>query len=293
MAPVLIPLALGAAKLGLGTTAAVGGTGLLGAGLSRAALSIPGARNLLGATADQIAQGEDYDLNNPDSYRDDGGDYLRSLFSGVSTDAVKAKAKQQAIRKINQSLEDPYARVRTGYKALGLTAPDISEFQYNEQTGENTAAATYRAGDRIKQLQALQDADALGVDITGLGNASTSKINAAVRQFNKDEVEADRLKLLGEQQAAQFQQNARADRIRNEERTDRLTQQLAQQKINTLQLQNQNAQALRSSQLDNRRLDLQEMQTNLENARTARKDQQLALLTIMQGLTQMGGSIAT
>lgn len=283
----MLPLLLAGGKL-------VGGLGLTGAGavgLSQAALQIPGARELLGLTQEDIARGETYDLNNPDKYRDDIGDYARSLFSGVSTDQVREAAKNQAITDLNKSFRPAYARVKSGYEALGLQAPDISEFEYNKGTGENTAALSFRSEDRLKQLEALQNANAAGVDISGLGSASVSTIGRAIEDQRKADLEAERLKLKAEAEDVLNKANLRADGIRQEERADLLGQQIRSQEVNMLQLNNQNAAALRSSQLNNRRLDLQEKRQDVEDRRTSRRDQQLALMTIMKGLAEMGSSI--
>jgi len=261
MLPFLTAAGMGLLKLG-GTTAAVGGTG---AAISQGALSIPGARNLLGMTAKDIAKGENYDLNDPSSYRDDIGDYLRSIFTGVSTDQVKEAAKQQAIKKVNQGQKDVYDRVRTGYEKLNLKAPDISEFQY--QGTEGTAAAGFRANDRLRQLQALQAANAAGVDISGLGNSSVSEIQNAQRAFQKNEAETERLK------------------IRNEAKADLLEQQLRQDKINEANRQREFKILQMQNALNNRRLDIQE-------SRDYRKDRQMAIMQIMQGFANMGKAFA-
>lgn len=284
----MLPAALLAGgKLLTGLALTGGGAALASQGV----LSIPGARNLAGLTKEDIARGETYDLNNPDSYRDEIGDYVRSAFSGVSTDEVRETAKAQAIENLNRKFRPAYERVKQGYQDLGLPVPDISEFEYNTATGENTAALGFRADDRLKQLEALQGADAAGVDISGLGGASVSTINRAVDVERKDELERERLKLKREAEATLAKANQRADTIRNEERTDLLRQQIRNQELQMLQLNNQNAAAIRSSQLDNRRLDLQEQRQNYENRRNSRKDQQLALMTIMKGLAEMGSSI--
>lgn len=277
--PLVTAAGMGLLKLG-GATALAGGAT---AAASQGVLSIPGARNLLGATASDIAKGESYDLNDPSSYRDDFGDYLRSVFTGVSTDQVKEAAKQQSIKTVNQGLKPAYERVRTGYKKLGLEAPDISEFQY--QGTEGTDASRFRAEDRLGQLQALKDASAAGVNISGLSNASPSAINNAVRLHQKGEAEADRLRIRNEGLADQATIFARQDAKEARLRADTLAEQMRRDK---------NTEANRAQQfqiqqmqlgLDNRRLDMQE-------ARNFRNDRQKAIMQIVQGMQAMGNSFA-
>ena len=279
MLPLVTAAGMGLLKLG-GATAAVGGTT---AALSQGVLNIPGARNLLGATASDIAKGESYDLNDPSSYRDDIGDYLRSIFTGVSTDQVKEAAKQQAIKRVNQGLKPSYERVRTGYKKLGLEAPDISEFQYKGTEG--TDASRFRAEDRLGQLKALQDANAAGVNIAGLANASPSAINNAVRLHQKREAEADRLKIRNEGLADQARIFARQDAKEARLRADTLREQMRRDK----QTEANRAQEFQIQQmqlgLENRRLDMQE-------ARNFRNDRHKAIMQIVQGMRSMGSAFA-
>jgi len=263
-----------AAGAGLLKSAAVGATG---AGLSQGALSIPGARNLLGLTVDDIARGEDYDLNDPSTYRDDIGDHVRSWFTGVSTKDVKAKAREQAIKKVNQGLRTRYDAIKTGYQTLGLKAPDEIEFQYgkgNNEGDETTAAATQRTTQRELQLKALQDAAGAGVDIRGLGNASASEIKNAKRLFDEGEAEKKQLKIFARQD--QKEARLRADTLRQQMRQDAQIEanRAAQFQIQQMQFG-----------LENRRLDMQE-------ARNFRNDRQKAIMQIMQGFKQMGNAFA-
>ena len=277
--PLVTAAGMGLLKLG-GATAAVGGTG---AAISQGVLSIPGARNLLGATASDIAKGESYDLNDPSSYRDDIGDHLRSIFTGVSTDQVKEAAKQQSIKRVNQGLKPSYERVRTGYKKLGLEAPDISEFQYKDTEG--TDASRFRAEDRLGQLKALQDASASGVNIAGLANASPSAIRNAITTHQEEKTEANYQRRRGESLADQATIFARQDAKEARLRADTLRQQMRRDK----QTEANRAQQFQIQQmqlgLENRRLDMQE-------ARNFRQDRQKAIMQIMQGFQQMGSAFA-
>ena len=279
MLPLVTAAGMSLLKLG-GATAAVGGTT---AALSQGVLSIPGARNLLGATASDIAKGESYDLNDPSSYRDDINDYLRSLFTGVSTDQVKEAAKQQAIKRVNQGLKPSYERVRTGYKKLGLEAPDISEFQY--QGTEGTDASSFRAEDRLGQLKALQDANAAGVDIAGLANASQSAIRNAITSHREAKTEALYQKREGERKKEQAEIFARQDAKEARLRADTMRQQIRRDE----QAEANRAMEFQIQQmqlgLENRRLDMQE-------ARNFRQDRQKAIMQIMQGFQQMGNAFA-
>ena len=281
---VFLPLIGYGAKALAGTAVAGGGTAAASQGL----LSIPGARNLFGLTADDIAKGESYDLNDPSTYRDDIGDHLRSFFTGVSTNEVKEKARAQAVKKVNQSLGTRYDAIKTGYESLGLKAPERSEFQYgrgNNEGTETTAAAGLRATQRELQLQALQNADATGVDVTGLSNASPSSIKNAQRLHIKGENEADRQRIRGEALSDQATIFARQDAKEARLRADTLAEQMRRDK---------NTEANRAQQfqiqqmqlgLENRRLDMQE-------ARNFRNDRHKAIMQIVQGMRAMGNSFA-
>lgn len=280
----IAPAGMGLLKLG-GATAAVGGTG---AAISQGALSIPGARNLFGLTAEDIARGENYDLNDPSTYRDDIGDYLRSIFTGVSTKDVKDKAREQAIKRVNQGLRTRYEAIKTGYETLGLKAPDEKEFQYgrgNNEGTETTAAADQRTTQRELQLQALQDAAGSGVDVSGLANSSPSAIKNAQRLYLKDEKESEYQKRRGENLADQARIFARQDAKEARLRADTLRQQMRRD----AQTEANRAQQFQIQQmqlgLENRRLDMQE-------ARNFRQDRQKAIMQIVQGLQQMGSAFA-
>ena len=282
--PLVTAAGMGLLKLG-GATAAVGGTG---AAISQGVLSIPGARNLLGATASDIAKGEIYDLNDPSSYRDDIGDHLRSLFTGISTNEVKEKARAQAIKKVNQGLRTRYDAIKTGYETLGLKAPDEKEFQYgrgNNEGTETTAAADQRTTQRELQLQALQDAAGSGVDVSGLANSSPSAIKNAQRLHLKDEKETEYQRRRGENLADQAMIFARQDAKEARLRADTLREQMRRDK----QTEANRAQQFQIQQmqlgLENRRLDMQE-------ARNFRNDRQKAIMQIMAGFREMGNAFA-
>lgn len=273
-----------------------GGAILAGGGLlTQAGIDlIPGLKQSIGYTPEAIARGETYDLNNPDAYRDDFGDHLRSWLTGVSVGDVKKKARQQAIDTVNRSLNPAYERVKAGYKKLNLEAPDQSEFQY--QGSEGTKAAEYRASDYLDQLKALKDASAAGVNISGLSNASPSAIDNAVRLHQKGEAEADRLRIKGENETDRLRirgealsdqatifarQDAkearqRADLLREQMRRDKQTEANRSQQFQIQQMQ---------LGLDNRRLDMQE-------ARDFRNDRNKAIMQIVQGMRSMGNSFA-
>ena len=247
-----------------------GGSLALSPFVSRAALSVDGVRNLVGLTADDIAKGENFNLNDPSSYRDQIGDYVRSFFTGVSTEKVKEKARDQAIKKVNDKYRASADDIKTRYETLGLSAPDEKQFQYGQGKKEATETAD-AVGQRVRQselrLLALEDAAAAGVDISGLGNLSAPAIKNVQREFQRDQEELSRLK------------------IRNENKADLLEQQMRQDKINEANRQREFQITQMQNALDNRRLDIQE-------SRDYRKDRQLAIMQIMQGFANMGKAFA-
>ena len=274
--------------LGIGTGATLGA-----AGVSQGALAIPGLRNLTGLTKEDIARGETYDLDSPEKYRDDGGDYLRSLFSGVSTDEVKETARQQAISDLNKKYKPAYERAVAGYRTLGLDAPDISNFQYSADGNEGTAAVEFRAQDSLARLKALQDAQASGLidNLAQYRNASPSAIQAAVVQGRKDEAEANRKKIRGENlaDAARIRAQSLEDALRAERRADkRAADQMA---LQLAQLSSSDKiSAIREARAD-RQLDYQNRRLDLEDARANRMDQQRMILMLVKGLQQGVGAL--
>lgn len=275
------------------TLLGLGAGGLGAAAASQGVLSIPGARNLFRLTKEDIARGETYDLDSPEKYRDDGGDYLRSLFSGVSTDDVKETAKKQAISDLNKAYKPAYERAVAGYNTLDLDAPDISNFQYAADGNEGTSAVKFRAEDSLKRLQALQDAQATGLidNLEQYRNASPSAIRAAVVQGREDKAEAQRLKLLGESrtEAARLRAEALQDAYRAEGRADkRAADQMA---LQLAQLSSgDKISAIREARAD-RQLDYQNRRLDLEDARTNRMDQQRMILMLVKGLQQGVGAL--
>ena len=262
-----------------------GGAILAGGGLlTQAGIDlIPGLKQSIGYTPEAIARGETYDLNNPDAYRDDFGDHLRSWVTGVSVGDVKKNARQQAIDTVNRSLNPAYERVKAGYKKLNLEAPDQSEFKY--QGSEGTKASEYRAGDYLDQLKALNDAKASGVNIAGLANASPAAIRNAITEHKETKAETLYQKREGERKTEQAEIYARADAKEARLRADTLAEQMRQDK---------NTEANRAQQfqiqqmqlgLENRRLDMQE-------ARNFRNDRNKAIMQIVQGMRAMGNSFA-
>ena len=292
MLPLLAPLAIGGAKV-IGGTALLGGTGAL---ISQGLLNIPGARDLTNLTAEGIAEGESFNLDNPDSYRNDPFDYLRSLFTGVGVDKVEESARQQSIDKIKRTLQPYYDKVSTGYKKLDLQVPDAKEFQYGyDSPSEGTAASTFRAQGYLKQLEALQGAKAAGLDISGMGTSSVPAINAAISTFRDDKAEAKRLKLktemldeqrelLRESQKTAREQLASSERMLTQKLLSSDQNAIHAQELAILQAGNQNAArqdnaAFRrmQQQYNNRRLDMEQENINSKN-------RMQTMATLMQGL---------
>ena len=192
-----------------------------------------------------------------------------------------------------------YDAIKTGYEALNLKAPEKTEFQYGRGNNEGTEtkdAAGQRATLSELRLQALNDADAMGVDISGLSNASPSAIKNAQRLHLKGENEADRLRIKGENETNRLRirgealsdqatifarQDAkearqRADLLREQMRRDKQTEANRSQQFQIQQMQ---------LGLENRRLDMQE-------ARNFRNDRNKAIMQIVQGMQAMGNAFA-
>lgn len=269
----VLPILLGAGKAALPL---LGGTALAGGiigGVGRIANeNIPGLASITGMDKDSIAAGERYDLDNPESYKDDPGDYARSLVSGVSVNDIKDKAKKNAIDKINRSLLPIVDRLKSGYKNLGLPGPDPTDFTYKE--GESTKAPEFRAQDAIATLRAAEKAKARGVPIQDLiGINSAAGMNAAVEKHLDDkgktkegEVRTQQLSDLRDSRA--YQAGIRAEQLG----------------LQMAQLQAQQQQAAAQNNLQLQQMINQNNRLDRQDERNTRKDQQALIMMLVQGL---------
>ena len=276
----VLPILLGAGKAALpllGKTAIAGG--VIG-GVGRLANeTIPGLASMTGMDLDSIAAGEKFDLDNPGSYKNDPGDYLRSLISGVSVDQVEDKARQNSIDLINRSLKPSSEYIASGYKNLGLQGPDLTDFTYKE--GESTKAAELRAQDAIATLKAAQEARAIGVPVQDLiGINSAAGMRAAVENYRENKKTTERERIREEQLADLAERRASQSGIRAED----IGVQLAQIQAQRDQASAQNNLQLQQLINQNNRLDRQD-------ERNARKDQQALIMMLVQGLNNGLGNL--
>lgn len=275
-----LPLAI-KGLMGLGKIAAplVKETAVLG-GLTAGAGAlvnqfVPGGRELTGMTLDQIAEGEGYDLDNPESYRNDIGDRLRSIVSGYSVDEVEKRARELAIDKVNRSLKTERDYISRQSEKLGLAKPDLSQFEY--QTGQSTKTAANNAANEIARLKELESLLASGVPLDVLsGTTSAGAARGAAVKFNKDEKE----------------KKAQEERDRIKTETRRLELRQDQRRLEELQIMREKmidarSQADRNFNLQLQQINNQNRRLDREDARSARKDQQALYAMLLQGLSNL------
>lgn len=276
----MLPLALkGLLSVGKIAAPLVKETAVLG-GIGAAAPAlinrfVPGGREFTGMTLDQIAEGEGYDLDNPESYRNDIGDRLRSLVSGYSVDEVEKRARELAIANVNRSLQDKRDFISRQSEKLGLAKPDLSQFEY--QTGQSTKTAANNAANEIARLNEVESLLAAGIPLDVLsGTTSAGAAQGAAVKYNKGEKET----------------KAQQERDRVKEETQRLELRADQKRLEDLQLTRQRMIDARSEADRNFNLQLQQIndrnrQLDRQDARSARKDEQALYALLLQSLTNL------
>lgn len=244
------------------------GAGILSGGAlaTKAAIDlIPGLKETIGYTPEAIAKSESYDLNKPDSYKNDIGDYLRAIGTGISVDEVKKAAKQQSIDNVNESLRKGIKKIQQGYSSLGYKDRIPTNLGYRE--GEGTVEASLRVQDELAKLNSLQNlkADYPDLAVDGLLGKSSYELDAAGEKFRKNQFDSPEAR-------------ARRTEERGESRyLDLQEAQLAQRRFDQMQAQNNFQLQMDQMGLNNRRLDMQD-------ARAERKDKREMLGLLLQGL---------
>ena len=258
------------------------GAGILSGGAlaTKAAIDlIPGLKESIGYTPEAIAEGESFNLNKPDSYKDDLGDNLRALRTGISTKQVKDAARQQAIDAVNTSLRTDIKQIKQGYTNLGYKDRMPINLGYRE--GEGTSEASLRVQDELKKLNSLQNLKASypGLAVDGLLGKSSYELDAEGERFRKSQ------KGSPESRAERQEGRLLEDRSKEQSRyLDLMEQNLANRQFQQSQAQNNFQLQMGQMGMNNRRLDM-------ENARSNRRDQREALALILQGLGNVSNNL--
>lgn len=204
-------------------------------------------------------------------------DKFGGFLGGYSQSDVNAGIKRKEDEKLKEKLTEEYSNTLS---RLGILAPSYTGVQDGKTATELRqliADDKYRAV-LLEKLRLTKGQDKIEVD----PKATSSQLLGYIQQAQKNyesEPGSPREVILHNR------------RIAEQDRNDLLREQIRQGDIQLKQLANQNAASIRSNQLEGRRLDLQETRLNMEDSRERRNDQQLALMTIMKGLAQMGSSI--
>jgi hypothetical protein len=233
--------------------------------------SLPQLRELIGYTPEKIAEKETFDLNKPEKYKDDIGDWARYLATGVSLDKVKEAAKQQAIQNVNDTLRPDIIQIKQGYKDLNLENQIPLNLGYKDglggTKGESPQATALRVKKELDKLKSLQNIKANYPDlpIGGLIGKSSYEIDAAGTKHGKT--------LFDSPEAT----TKRAEERSDSRYIDTLEAQLAERQLQRTQAQNNFQLQMGQAGLNNRRYDL-------EAARSERRDKREMLAVLLQGL---------
>lgn len=276
----MLPLAL-KGLLGVGKIAAplVKETAVLG-GLTAGAGAllnqvVPGGREFTGMTLDEIAKGEGYDLDNPESYRNDIGDRLRSIVSGYSVDEVEKRARELAIKNVNDSLKADREYIAKTAADLGLATPDLSQFKY--QDGQSTKTAARNTARELERLSTIEQLRESGIPLDVIsGTKSAAGATGAAVKYRED----------------QKKTREKEERERIQKETERLELRKDQRRLEDLQIMREKMIDARSQADRNFNLQLQQMtnqnrRLDREDARSARKDQQALYAMLLQGLSNL------
>ena len=224
------------------------------------------------------------------------GDIFGDALTGRGA-AIDKEVRNQYEAKLRRQFAGDISRIKRYLP--NLDAEELKSLDITDSTNERTLGTTIdvlgeRAGER-KTALGIANAQNYGTQVKGLTTDEIYSFLGSEAERKETEAKVKAEEQRGKERREMLSDLADRDRvaagIRQEERESLLGQQIRNQEVNMLQLNNQNAAALRSSQLDNRRLDLQEKRQDVEDRRTSRRDQQLALMTIMKGLAEMGSSI--
>ena len=233
--------------------------------------SLPQLRELIGYTPEKIAEKETFDLNKPEKYKDDIGDWARYAATGVSLDKVRAAAKQKAIDAVNDSLSEGIIRINQGYKDLNLENQIPLNLGYRDgldgTKGESPQATALRVEKELDKLKSLQNIKANYPDLPvgGLIGKSSYEIDAAGEKFRKTQFDSPEAT------------SKRVEATNNSRYIDTLEAQLAERQLQRTQAQNNFQLQMSQAGLNNRRYDL-------EAARSERRDKREMLALLLQGL---------
>lgn len=213
------------------------------------------------------------------------GDVIGDALTGRGS-AIDKEVKRQYVQQLNDRFAGDITRLKGALPTLG--GEELTNLAINENTNKKTLQ---QAIDRLNVRAADRKVAAQTAYGLGYGSEVKGKSEEEIYSFLKAEADKKEEEDRTRAKAEETERLGREERIRQENRGDLLSRQIASDELALLQAQNQAAASLRESQLQGRRLDMEQSRLNMQDARASRKDQQLALSTIIQGLAQMGQSI--
>ena len=253
-----------------------------------------GLASFLGVTPDRIAEGETYDPTKDRITGWDGGDTLRSIFTGVSKEQAEASAR-------NTFQEDMKVygnrRNRNQNRRLSALGIDGTEALTYDTTGrEGKQGFTDRLDERGNLISKLEELKALDGDITGFNmNSSPASVQAAIdtarqnRNLNTEGSSAWTAQKGLELQQQQANQNAYQFQVQQ--------QQLAASERNRNAQLDADRELRKAEGKDRMELAILDREGQREELRFRREDRADArrrdsMMMLIKGLSQLGAGFA-
>ncbi len=296
-----IPLAIGATKLLGGTALVGGGVTAAGVGLTRLATGLaPGLPKMLGQDLDSRGRAEAGNFDRSTGQIDySPGDWITSLAMGQDLSQLN-KSTQKASNKAILDSQDEETLI-SEFKAAGL---DTSGLNLSDTESAKTYAA--RLGTLESQLDSYKKYKALGVDPSKLAVGGkllgVGEMGAAYTKHQRNDEhgptqvayrsEQREIQRIAEEKRRQQEAEVRYNREYRDSQDWKRLQFVETQNENERRREDRRAERsdnlmeMRMQRTDRR--DLNEMQM----MRDERKDRQLMILQLLKGLGTLGQSIA-
>lgn len=276
-----------------------GGFALGGRAISEGAKRLQGENetglaSFLGVTPERIAEGETYDPTKDRITGWDGGDTIRSLFTGVSKEQAEASARQTFQDDMTVYGNRRNRNQNRRLSALGIDGTEA--LTYDTEGREGKQGFSDRLDERGGLISKLEELKALGGDITGFNmDSSAASVQSAIdRARNNRDLQTPGSQSWTAQQGLQLQQqqaNQNAYQFQVQQ------QQLAAQERNRNAQLDADRELRRGEGKDRMELAILDREGQREELRFRREDRADArrresMMMLIKGLSQLGAGFA-